>query len=74
MKWGQYNDSLGIQNKMLNLYDRQAKTDELKANAYINSLGNNSNNTNLTGTLKAYDTLKSYIPMMFPGFGNIRIS
>ena len=74
MRWGQYNDALGIQNKMLNLYDRQAKTDELKANAYINSLGNNSNNTNLTGTLKAYDTLKSYIPMMFPGFGNIRIS
>ena len=75
MKWGQYNDALGIQNKMLNLYDRQAKTDALKAQAYINSLGNNNNNnTNLTGTLKAYDTLRSYVPMMFPGFGNIRIA
>lgn len=30
MKWGQYNDSLGIQNKMLDLYDRQVKLEEDK--------------------------------------------
>lgn len=30
MKWGQYNDSLGIQNKMLNLYDRQITNEENK--------------------------------------------
>jgi outer membrane protein TolC len=30
MKWGQYNDSLGIQNKMLGLYDRQIKLEEDK--------------------------------------------
>ena len=30
MKWGQYNDSLGIQNKMLELYDRQITNEENK--------------------------------------------
>ena len=30
MKWGQYNDALGIQNKMLNLYDRQITNEENK--------------------------------------------
>lgn len=43
MKWGQYNDSLGIQNRMLELYDRQAKTEEDKAKALINNLGGNTN-------------------------------
>jgi len=33
MKWGQYNDALGIQNKMLDLYDRQVKLEEDKIKA-----------------------------------------
>lgn len=73
MKWGQYNDSLGIQNKMLELYDRQAKTDELKANAYINSLGNNTAST--ANVVRAYDTIKNLYSNLIPTkFGNIRIA
>ena len=73
MKWGQYNDSLGIQNKMLELYDRQAKTDELKANAYINSLGNNTAST--ANAVRAYDTIKNLYSNLIPTkFGNIRIA
>lgn len=73
MKWGQYNDALGIQNKMLNLYDRQAKTDELKANAYINSLGNNTAST--ANAVRAYDTIKNLYSNLIPTkFGNIRIA
>lgn len=73
MKWGQYNDALGIQNKMLNLYDRQAETDELKANAYINSLGNNTAST--ANAVRAYDTIKNLYSNLIPTkFGNIRIA
>ena len=69
MKWGQYNDSLGIQNKMLELYDRQAKTDELKANAYINSLGGNKTHTNTSaGIPLSYMTNMAKTPLTKYGF------
>lgn len=63
MRMGQYNDSLAIQNKMLALYEQNAETDKIKADAYINSLGNN-NTTNTANLLKAYDAIKKlrYIP------------
>lgn len=67
----QYEDSLATQNKMLRLYERQAETDEAKANAYINSLGNN---TNLSKTLNAYQIIKDMYSNLIPTrFGNIRI-
>lgn len=69
MKWGQYNDALGIQNKMLNLYDRQAKTDELKANAYINSLGNNTIQNNSTWTPPIWLQRRGYIPSTYDTSG-----
>ena len=69
MKWGQYNDSLGIQNKMLELYDRQAKIDELKANAYINSLGGNKTHTNTSaGIPLSYMTNMAKTPLTKYGF------
>lgn len=69
MKWGQYNDALGIQNKMLGLYDRQAKTDELKANAYINSLGgNNKITTASAGIPLSYMTNMAKTPLTKYGF------
>lgn len=69
MKWGQYNDSLGIQNKMLELYDRQAKTDELKANAYINSLGGNNKTTIASaGIPLSYMTNMAKTPLTKYGF------
>lgn len=42
MKWGQYQDALNAQNRMLALYENQVATDALKTQALINSLGNNT--------------------------------
>lgn len=46
MRWGQYNDSLGIQNKMLGLYQQQVNLDKEK---YYNSL-KSQNPTTITST------------------------
>ena len=69
MKMGQYNDALGIQNKMLGLYDRQIANDELKANAYINSLGRNKTQTNTSaGIPLSYTTSMAKTPLSIYGF------
>lgn len=69
MKWGQYNDSKDVQNKMLALYQQQVDNDTYKTYRDIANLGNNtsSNNTNL---LKTYDFLRnmSFIPTRFGFF------
>ena len=50
----QYQDALETQKKMLELYDTQAQTDRLKAQAYINSLGNNKTTPAQTAVVSTY--------------------
>lgn len=47
LRQGQYEDALSAQNRMLRLYENQNATDEMKAKSYINSLGNNAQNTSV---------------------------
>ena len=58
LKQGQYKDSLAAQNRMLNIYERQADLDERK---YNSTLPQQSNTSDL---LKAYDAIRNigYLP------------
>ena len=58
LKQGQYKDSLAAQNKMLNIYERQADLDERKYNSTL------PQQTNASSLLRAYDAIKNigYIP------------
>lgn len=67
------NNALDIQNRMLKLYEQGAETDKRKADAWINSLGNNTTST--ANPIKAYDTIKNLYSNLIPTkFGNIRIA
>lgn len=67
------NNALDIQNRMLKLYEQDAETDKRKADAWINSLGNNTTST--ANPIKAYDTIKNLYSNLIPTkFGNIRIA
>lgn len=58
LKQGQYKDSLAAQNRMLNIYERQADLDERKYNSTLSQYTNNSD------LLKAYDAIRNigYLP------------
>lgn len=58
LKQGQYKDSLAAQNRMLNIYERQADLDERKYNSTLPQYINNSD------LLKAYDAIRNigYLP------------
>lgn len=83
MKWGQYNDSLGIQNKILDLYDRQVKLEEDKVKAWINNLGGNTNTVKsastgiplsyMINTTKTPLSKYAFLPSLFK-MPNIKIS